>query len=98
MSLDKLHTWEKSIWQWRSGGLAVYDAGIVGLAGALCASMAFMSHLSLRKAMSALFNLRNVGLLLAVWALQLGLMSGDQYSSALLRLDRYFEYQRRSPA
>lgn len=88
MSSEKLHTWEKVVWQWRSGGLAVYDAGIVGLAGALCACMAFMCHLSFRKAASSLFDLRNVGLLLAVWAMQFGLMLGDHLSLVLQRLHR----------
>ena len=77
MSLEKLHPWEKSVWQWRSGGLAVYEAGIVGLAGAFCASVIFTTQLSFRKAFSALFGLRSLGLLLVVWALQFGLMSGD---------------------
>ncbi len=76
MSLEQLHPWEKSVGQWRSGGLAVYEAGIVGLAGTFCASVIFTTQLSFRKDLSALFDLRNVGLLLVVWALQFGLMSG----------------------
>ena len=83
MSLGKLHTWEDSVWQWRSGGLAVYEAGIVGLAGAFSACLTLMYQLSLRMALSALFDVRNIGLLLAVWALQFGLMAGDYSSSSL---------------
>ena len=82
MSLGKLHTWEDSVWQWRSGGLAVYEAGIVGLAGALSAWMSVIYHLSFRKGLLVLFDPRNLGILLLVWALQFGLMLGE-YSQAL---------------
>ena len=83
MSFDNLHKWESSIWQWRSGGLAVYEAGIVGLASAFCACISFAYHLSLRKALLAFFNLRNIGLFLTTWALQSGLMIGTDSNPGL---------------
>ena len=73
---EKLYAWETVIWQWRSGGIAVYEAFIVGLAGIGCLALTLVYKLSLLKAIYALFSLRHIGLLLAVWALQLVLMEG----------------------
>ena len=73
---EKLYAWETVIWQWRSGGIAVYEAFIVGLAGIGCLALTLVYELSLLKAIYALFSLRHIGLLLAVWALQLALMEG----------------------
>ena len=76
MSAEKLHAWESSIRALRSGGMAAYEALIVGLASGLCLSMTFVYHLSLSKAILALFSFRTIGLFMAVWALQFGLMEG----------------------
>ena len=76
MSAEKLHAWESSIQAWRSGGMAAYEALIVGLAAGLCLSMTFVYQFSLSKDIPALFSFRNMGLFLAVWALQFGLMEG----------------------
>ena len=73
---EKLYAWETAIWQWRSGGIAVYEALIVGLAGIGCLTLTLLYELSLLKAIYGLFSLRHIGLLLAVWALQLALMEG----------------------
>ena len=73
---EKLCAWETSIWQWRSGGIAVYEAFIVGLAGIGCLALTLVYKVSLFRAIYALFSLRHIGLLLAVWALQVALMEG----------------------
>ena len=56
--------------------MAVYEAGILGLAGAFCFFNTITYHLSLSKAILALFNSKTLGCFLAVWALQVGLMEG----------------------
>ena len=73
---SKLFAWETAIWQWRSGGIAVYEAFIVGLAGTGCLAMTLVCEVSVFKTIYALFSLRHIGLLLAVWALQVALMEG----------------------
>ena len=73
---EKLYAWETAIWQWRSGGVAVYEALIVGLAGIGCLALTLVYKLSLSKAIYALFSIRHIGLLLALWALQLALVEG----------------------
>ena len=44
---EKLYAWETVIWQWRSGGIAVYEAFIVGLAGIGCLALTLVYKLSL---------------------------------------------------
>ena len=91
MPEEKLFAWETAIWQWRSGGIAVYEAFIVGLAGIGCLALTLVYELSLFKAIYALFSLRHVGLLLAVWALQFALMEGiyaDPHDSLLYACPR----------
>ena len=73
---EKFYAWETNIWRWRSGGIAVYEGFIVGLAGIGCLAVTLVYNLSLLKAIYALFSLRHSGLLLAVWALQLALVEG----------------------